>query len=109
MKKFLLTMIATLALALAANATVTTIDFSAQGYANAQAVTSLTVDPLTLTFAKGSGGTAPTYYTTGTGLRLYTSNTLTVTCVNKITSITFTFSGTYTFGAATADVGTYTE
>lgn len=55
-----------------------TINLSAQGYLNAQDVSTLTVDGVTLTFSKADGNNGPKYYTTGKAVRLYGGNTLTV-------------------------------
>ena len=63
-----------------------TIDFSAQGYSNAQAVSSLTQAPFTVTFT--DGGTATAYYDTGTAVRVYSGGTLKVSCADyKMTKI----------------------
>ena len=45
----------------------------------------------TLTFSKGTGSTTPKYYNTGTGMRLYGSNTLTITSSKAISKIVFTY------------------
>ena len=114
MRKFL-TLFASVLLAASAWAATVTIDFSQQGYANAQEVTTLTVSGVTVTFDKGTNSTTPKYYTTGTGVRVYGSNTITVSASENINQIDFTFSGSsYNFahgttGSATADTGTYTE
>ncbi len=48
---------------------------------------------VTITFAKGTGSTAPAYYNTGTGARTYGGNTITVDAgTNSITKIAFDFS-----------------
>ena len=77
-------------------ATDVTVDFSAQGYTNAQDFDgqTVTINGITLSFSKGEGQTTPKYYTSGTAIRLYTSNTMTVTApTNKvITNIAFTYS-----------------
>lgn len=55
----------------------TTVDFnsSAQGYANAQAVTSGTIDAnVSFTTAKNGSTTAPTYYDTGAAIRFYANS-----------------------------------
>lgn len=50
-------------------------------------------DGITITFAKSSGSNAPMYYNNGTAVRLYVSNTLTVTSSGKnIIKIEFTIS-----------------
>lgn len=51
-----------------------------QGYDDKQIVTSLTVTPITVSFAKGTHkNSVPTYYDNGTALRYYEGNTITFT------------------------------
>jgi hypothetical protein len=91
-------------------ATTVTIDFSQQGYGNAEEVTELTIQPVTVTLDQGNNANnSPKYYTTGSGVRLYVDNTLTLTSAgDNITKAVFTFSANnYTFGAnATVSSGT---
>ena len=56
-------------------------------------------DNVSVTVAKNTAGTAPTYYTNGESLRLYQNGaTMTVTANGKtIKAIEFTFNGTYTY------------
>ena len=81
---------------------VETFTFSELGYANGDTVATVEGEDVTLTFAQGTNSTnAPKYYSTGTGVRMYTGNTLDVALNNqegetRITAINFTFSGTYT-------------
>ena len=73
-----------------------TVDFSAQNYANGKKVESLTIGNVTVTLSKGSSSTDPAYYNTGTAIRCYPGNTLTITA-NGMTKIEFSFgSGDYT-------------
>lgn len=82
-----------------------TLDFSAQNYANGAKISSLTVGDVTASFSKGSSSTDPAYYNTGTAVRCYPGNTMTVTA-QDITKIEFTFgSGDYT-NPITANTGT---
>ena len=82
-----------------------TLDFSAQNYANGAKISSLTVGDVTASFSKGSSSTDPAYYNTGTAVRCYPGNTMTVTA-EDITKIEFTFgSGDYT-NPITANTGT---
>lgn len=82
-----------------------TLDFSAQNYANGAKISSLTVGGVTASFSKGSSSTDPAYYNTGTAVRCYPGNTMTVTA-EDITKIEFTFgSGDYT-NPITANTGT---
>lgn len=80
---------------------VETFTFSELGYDNTEAVTTVDGTNVTLTFDQGTSNNAPKYYTTGSGVRMYTGNTLEVALNDqegetRITAINFTFSGTYT-------------
>ncbi len=92
-----------------------TIDFSTQGYTNAQDFDgqTITINGVSMTF-NANGGTTPKYYASGTSMRLYANNTMTVAAANNITSIEFTFSqggwvsnsansGTYASGVWTGE------
>ena len=101
----------------AASAAEATIDFSAQGWANQYNVTAQTneIEGFTFTFAKNDGTSAPAYYTSGTAVRLYSGNTMTIAAPAgaTITKIDMTLaSGTYNYGdddsAYTASAGTFT-
>lgn len=93
------------------NALDVTFDFPKKGYSNQEEVTTVENPPVTLTFAKGSNNSnPPKYYTTGTAIRLYSGNTLTVTVTNGyvLTAIEFTTdssNGTFNSGS-TASNGT---
>lgn len=85
---------------LAANAEIVTYTPSSKGYANAEKVTSVTEGDITFTFAKGTGSTDPAYYTSGTALRLYGSNTAKIAAPEggTISQVVFNVgSGTKTF------------
>ena len=60
-----------------------TIDFSTKGYENAQEIASVEQDGITLTFDKGTNKNGPKYYTTGTAIRCYGSNTITASVSGK--------------------------
>ncbi len=63
-----------------------------QGYENGEDVTEITIDEgITGVLDKGDGKNAPKYYEVGTSLRMYAGNTLTITSVEPLTMITFTF------------------
>ena len=81
-----------------------TIVASELGYSNSADVTDV-MNGL-LIFAKNTGQNSPKYYDSGTNIRMYDKNTLTVTAPNGgiLTSIAFTVSGSY-FNLTTA-VGT---
>ena len=87
------------------------IDFSEQGYLNQQEIQSAEIDGnVTVTFSKGSNSNAPKYYTSGTAIRCYGGNTITVsTSVGSLTSITLTFGASDGSNAITANVGTFTS
>ena len=85
------------AAALGANADTVDIVFSELGYANAEDVT--TVDtkgsPISVVCDKNTSSNPPKYYNTGTGLRLYSGNTMTISVVEgyEISNIEFTAAG----------------
>ena len=87
------------------------VDFSEQGYENGTALESVTIDGITFTFDKGSNANnAPKYYTTGTAVRLYGGNTMTVSAGGKtIVSIELAFSSGEGTNAITTDVPSYAE
>ena len=113
MRKLLLSILSLFAFALVANAAEVTFDLTS-GYTNAQEVTSVSSDGVTLTFDKGTNSNAPAWYEKGTAVRLYGGSTLTVSStVGKVTSVVFTFSATSntlsSTAAATVDNGSYSE
>ena len=69
-----------------------TIDLTAQGFENAQDVSVVEQDGITLTFAKNNASYSPKYYNTGTAVRIYGRNSLTVSSAYYITSLTLTFT-----------------
>lgn len=103
---------ATVAMACAAEVT---FDLTS-GYKNAEDVTQIIKDGVTLDLSNGTNkSNGPKWYNTGKALRLYASNTMTVTATGNIESVTFTFADkSYTMNAsetalANVSVGTYTE
>lgn len=70
---------------------------------------SVTKDGVTVTFAKGSGTSAPAWYEKG--LRLYAKNEVTITSESNITAISFNWEkqGTKAFAEASASTGSYTH
>lgn len=84
-----------------------TFDFSAQGYSNQQTVTSVSATNFTVAFDKGTNNNGQQYYNTGTGMRLYGGNIMTIASDKTITAIEFTF--TQNSKNMTPDVGTYTK
>ncbi len=85
------------------------INFSAQGYTNQQAIASATFGDFTVTFDKGTNSNAPKYYTSGSAIRVYGSNTVTVTAPStaEIRGITIGFGSSDGSNEITADSGTY--
>ena len=65
-----------------------TIDFSSKGYSNAQKISKVLGENVTLTFT-ANGGTAPTYYNSGTAIRLYKKNILNISSTKTIVGIDF--------------------
>lgn len=68
------------------------VDFTAQGYANAQEITSYTGTNVSITFASG-GGTTTKYYNTGTSIRMYAKNIATFTSTKTVIAIKFELDG----------------
>ncbi len=64
-------------------------DFTQMGYSNGVEVTTIKKSPITITFDKGSSSNAPKYYTSGTAVRAYGGNTITISGAN-ITKVEFT-------------------
>ena len=87
-----------------------TITFSSLGYSNQEAVSTISgTSNCSIVFAKGNGSNSPTYYTSGTAIRAYAKNTVTITANTgyKITSISFTFGSSDGSNAISASTGTY--
>ena len=92
----------------AANATTTSVTFSeiADIAVNAQVFDSYELDNvITVSASKATGQNAPAYYNTGTAIRIYGNNTLTIACKDgyKISSITLTT------GSGSNIIADYTE
>lgn len=87
-----------------------TIDFTAQGYSNQQAVTSVSGTDCTVAFDKGTNSNAPTYYSSGSAIRIYGGNTMTVASTTKtIVGIELTFGSSDGSNAITTDVESYSN
>ena len=94
----------------AAGESTVTLDFTAQGYENAQAVESLTVEGVTVTFDKGTNSNAPKFYTSGSAVRVYGSNNFTVKADGKnVTKVEFTFGASDGSNEITVDSGKFTS
>ena len=86
------------------------IVFSDKGYANAAEMTDVDATNFSLTFNKGTNSNnAPKYYTTGTAVRAYGGNTMTVTSDNVITKIVLGFGSSDGSNAITTNVVTYKD
>ncbi len=87
-----------------------TIDFTAQGFANATAVTSVSGTNCTVTFDKGTNSSSPTYYSTGSAIRAYGGNTMTIASTTKnIVKIELTFGSSDGSNTITTDVESYSN
>ncbi len=87
------------------------IDFSTQGYSDATAISSETLDAnVGITFDKGTSNNAPKYYTSGTAIRCYGGNYFTVsTALGSITDIVLTYGSGDGSNTITADVGSFSN
>jgi len=84
-----------------------TIDLTAQGYVNAEEVTTVSEKGVTVTFDKGSNTNTPKYYTTGNAVRVYGGGYFTVSSENTIRKITITFSSGEGTNAISVDKGSF--
>jgi hypothetical protein len=83
-------------------------DATKQGYVNEQEVTSWASEEITISFSKGTNRNAPKYYNSGTAIRCYGSNTITVsTSSGNIKGITLTFGTSDGSNEITVDKGTF--
>ena len=81
-----------------------------QKYEDKQDVTTITINDITIVFDAGSNTqNPPKYYNTGSAVRLYGNNTVTISCAEgaKIEKIEFTFADNYNNKELTANTGTY--
>ena len=90
--------------------TTASVTFSEQGYTNQQAITTVEFNGVTATFDKGTNSNAPKYYTSGTAIRVYGGNTVTITADDEtISAITITFGSSDGSNTITSNVGTYSN
>ena len=68
-----------------------TIDFSSLGFSNAQRISKVQGENVTLTFT-ANGGTASAYYNSGTAIRMYDNNILNISSKKTIAGIDFELS-----------------
>lgn len=88
------------------------IDFSQQGYENAQDLDGVTIDiddNVSIVFNKGTGSNTPKYYNTGTAIRAYGGNNFVVSSTGTISAITLTFSSGEGSNAITTNVGSFSS
>ena len=86
------------------------IDFSEQGYTNAQDMDGVVIDiddNVTVVFNKGTGNNGPKYYNTGTAIRAYGGNNFVVSSTGDISSITLTFGSGDGSNEITTEVGSF--
>ena len=69
-----------------------TLIMSEQGFTSGQAAAEATGTNCTVTFAQNNGSNGPKYYDTGSAVRVYPSNTITVSSESTIVEITFEFA-----------------
>ena len=105
----MLAAIMTTALAGTAWADEESVTFSGQGYTNGQAIESYEGTNFSITFDKGTNSNAPKYYTSGTAIRCYGSNSFTVSSNYTITTITLGFGSSDGSNEITTNVGTFSS
>ena len=90
---------------------VVTVDFTAQGYENAQDFAGITVGDIVISADKGENTkNGPKFYTSGTSIRLYSGNTMTIKSNGKnIQKVEFTFGSGDGTNEITANAGTWTS
>ena len=92
-------------------ATVVTWDATAQNYANQTEISTVNLDEkINAVFDKNTNSNAPKYYTSGTAVRIYGGNTITISGEKvAISKVEFTFGSSDGTNEITADKGTYAE
>ena len=83
------------------------IDLSKQNFKNQQEIKEVSSDPVSLIFNKGSNKNSPKYFTTGTAVRLYGGNTMTVSSSKTIVKVELTFATGEGNNTITTDSETY--
>ena len=89
--------------------TTTTLNFSQQGYANQEKVTSLEIGGVTVSFSQGEASDPPAYYNTGTAIRVYAKGSFTVSSTNTISQIEITFGTGDGTNEISTNVGDYSD
>ena len=85
--------------------------FADLGFENGEVVSSVAGTNCEIDFAKGNGSNDPKYYTSGSAVRAYGGNTITVSAAEGygLTTIEFTFASGEGSNAITANTGTFTD
>ena len=112
MKKILLSLMGLfIALGMYAGDKTVSIDFSAQNYKNGDEVQMVMIDDnVSIALDKGTNSNTPKYYTTGEAVRLYGSNTMTITTASGVLkSVELTFDNGGGTNEITADCGEFKE
>ena len=88
-----------------------TITMSEQGFSDQTGVNGTEINGAncTVVFAKGSGSNDPKYYTTGSSVRAYGGNTITISSSDNIVGVSFTFGSSDGSNSITANKGTFTS
>ena len=89
-----------------------TFSFSGMGYENAAEVSTISgTNDCSIVFAKGTNNNAPKYYTSGTAVRAYGGNTITITANEnyQVSTIKLTFGSSDGSNAITASTGEYKD
>lgn len=89
--------------------TTVVIDLSKQNFKNQQEIKEVTSDPVSLIFNKGTNNNSPKYYTSGTAVRLYGGNTMTVSSSKTIVKVELTFATGENNNTITTDSETYSN
>ena len=85
------------------------VTFLEQGYTDQQEITSYEGTNFSISFDKGTNKYAPKYFNSGTAIRVYGGNTMTVTSEKVITKIELSFATGGNSNAITTDVETYSD
>ena len=77
------------------------IDFTKQNYENGEAISSYNGDNYDVKFNNNSNSNSPTYYSSGTAIRVYKNNSLTISSTNQnIKNIKLVLSAEYSDGVS---------
>ncbi|SHM52372.1 hypothetical protein [Ruminococcus flavefaciens] len=95
--------------AIVANAVETseTVTFSELGYDNQETVESVEAQNCTITFSRGTNSNPPKYYNTGSAIRVYGGNTVTISSTKDISEIRLSFGLSDGTNDITVDTGEY--